>query len=243
MHKGFAERHDASIQGTFRAVFGIPEESAWNVNLHKLAFNTWVRQSQLPLRLGGCGLRNSGRTSSAAYWASWADSVQGMCQRFPVVGSRILFHMIAIQAAAIPIAAPCCIMQAELAGTWCEAQGWTARPTWVDLVAGVRPARIDHSEAELGEWRHGWQYFASDAAEQLELTSLRQVMALPSIRSNAACTGKARLQSCTGRFASAWMVVAPTSDALTFTNVEMQIAGGLAWRSRLRGPMRTGMPA
>ena len=36
--------------------------------------------------------------------------------------------------------------------------------------------------------------------------------------------GKARMLSCQGRFAPAWLLVAPTTDALTFSCVEFQVA-------------------
>ena len=78
----------------------------------------------------------------------------------------------------------------------------------------------------LGEWKHGWQY-ASDAAETRELDALKRASAWRNTRSNAACRSKARLESCTGRFAAAWMINAPTCESLTFTNVEIQIS---MWR-------------
>ena len=118
-------------------------------------------------------------------------------------------------------------MQAEHAGTWCEAQGWADRPTWADLVAGLRPPNLDVSATVLGEWKHGWQYYASDAAETRELDALKRAFAWPNTRSNAACRSKARLESCTGRFAAACMINAPTCESLTFTNVEIQIS---MWR-------------
>ena len=80
------------------------------------------------------------------------------------------------------------------------------------------------SEVQLGEWQHGWQYFASDAIEKRELGELMRALALPSTRSNAASAGKARLHSCMGRFSSAWMIVAPTCDSLSLSNIEFQIA-------------------
>ena len=136
----------------------------------------------------------------------------------------MLLHLSTLQTAVYPAAAPRCLLQAEYAGTWCESQGWAQRPTWADVAAGMRPPTPDPTTTELGEWRHGWQYYASNAAEDLELVRLKQVLAWPNNRSNAACTGKARLWSCTGRFAAAWMVTAPRSDATTFLNVEMHIA-------------------
>ena len=171
-----------------------------------------------------CGLRSSTRTSPAAFWASWADCLPGICQRYPAVGNRMLAHLTAAQAEQRPAGVPRCILQVELAGTWCEVHGWTNRPTWADLAAGVRPPNPEPEDTELGEWQHGWQYFASNAAEKSEQEGLKQELALPSTRRNAAATGKARLFSCTGRFAAAWMTIAPTSDSLTFTNAEILIA-------------------
>jgi hypothetical protein len=136
----------------------------------------------------------------------------------------MLHHLTAVQSAAVPAIAPRCILQVELAGTFCEADGWANRPTWVDLAAGLRPPRPDNTEAELGEWRHGWQYHASENLEKNAQHQLKQLLALPSTRRNAACAGKARLLSCTGRFASAWMIVSPRTDALRFSNQELLIA-------------------
>ena len=44
------------------------------------------------------------------------------------------------------------------------------------------------------------------------------------MRSNAACVGKARLRSCMGRFAGAWLVVCPTSPALEFDDCDLLCA-------------------
>ena len=84
----------------------------------------------------------------------------------------MLHHLTASQSAARPQHAPRCILHAEYAGTWCEAQGWASRPTWADLAAGLRPPTPEPTEAELGEWQHGWQYHASNAAEKREHASL-----------------------------------------------------------------------
>ena len=44
-----------------------------------------------------------------------------------------------------------------------RAAGYTQCPTWDEVWQGRRPEH--NTEAEPGEWRHGWQYFA---ASQLE---------------------------------------------------------------------------
>ena len=45
------------------------------------------RIATLPMRLGGLGLRSASRMSHAAYWASWADSLQMIAQRLPTVAA------------------------------------------------------------------------------------------------------------------------------------------------------------
>ena len=84
-----AAAHDTSILGTFALLFDISSRSEWNQNLHNVTYENWERQARLPLRLSGCGLRNSLRTSSAAYWASWADCLKGICDRFLAIGARV----------------------------------------------------------------------------------------------------------------------------------------------------------
>ena len=51
---------------------------------------------------------------------------------------------------------------------------------------------------------------------------LERTLALPSTRSNAVALGKTRLQSCRGRFASAWLVVCPTSDHFKMNDEEFK---------------------
>ena len=46
--------------------------------------------ANLPLVLGGVGLRSATRTSVSAYWASWADCLPMMFARHPEVASRLV---------------------------------------------------------------------------------------------------------------------------------------------------------
>ena len=59
---------------------------------------------------------------------------------------------------------PSCIGEAISAANSLDAVGF-ARPSWADLAAGVRPEALDVGDSEPGEWRHGWQFYASDAVE------------------------------------------------------------------------------
>ena len=60
----FAAHHDASLRRVLCTLLGVdPSFLFWNV-------------ASLPLSLGGLGLRSASLLSRAAYWASWADSLQ-----------------------------------------------------------------------------------------------------------------------------------------------------------------------
>lgn len=176
----------------------------------------------LPLRLAGCGLRNSSRVSHAAYWASWADSIKDIVERYPVAGNEVLTRLTALQSldGDQQHTGAACLVTAELVGKQCSELGFTWRPLWADLAAGVRPPETATDEHTLGEWSHGWQFHGSDGAERDELALLKQVLALPSMRRNAASTGKARLESCMGPFASTWLTASPTTDTLCLRNAE-----------------------
>ena len=221
-----AALHDLCILETFRSIFAIPASEDWDAGLHGINFEIWVQQARLPLRLGGCGLRDSRRISPAAYWASWADSIQDIVRRFPAVGNEILTNLARLQSRDSDEAhvGATCLVQAELAGKACTSAGFVSRSLWVDLAAGSRPPEVPQDDLALGEWQHGWQYHASDCAERRSLQLVMQALALPSFRINAACVGKSRIRSCMGRFSSTWLTACPTSTALCLKNAAMQCA-------------------
>ena len=119
---------------------------------------------------------------------------------------------------------PECLIEAELCGKFCAAQGWRSRPLWIDIAAGLRPPEPSSADIALGEWKHGWQFHASDALAKSSLEVLKRSLSAPSYRSNAATPGKSRLRSCTGPFSSTWMTNCPTTSGLTLQNGDMQFA-------------------
>ena len=210
----------------FRGLFGLATEDDWDVGLHGVSYDAVLSQAQLPIRLAGCGLRNAVRTAPAAYWASWADALPSLVSRCPSVGPMAMLQLCYLQTLDPdePHVGPRCIVCAELAGKRCQEVGWRERPLWADIVAGQRPPVI-HVESDIvGEWKHGWQYFASEYAETRELNQLLTGLAWPRLRSNAACPGKARVYSCMGRFSGTWLTVSPTTDALCFDDGELRFA-------------------
>ena len=81
-----AEAHDTSIMEVFAQLFNIPPKTTWNTTTHGIPYDTWLMQAQLPIRFGGMGLRHSGETAYAAYWASWADVLPSL-----IISGRPMF--------------------------------------------------------------------------------------------------------------------------------------------------------
>ena len=71
----YAAAHDQAVLDTFGNMF----------SLEPATINDFVNRSriEMPMRFGGLGLRNSQRTAPAAYWASWADSLETLSTRVP----------------------------------------------------------------------------------------------------------------------------------------------------------------
>ena len=176
--------------------------------------------------MGGCGLRDSLAVRRASYWASFADALPDLMRRFPESGREMLQYLTAAQARdeREALLGSLCLMEAELAGKWCSGQGWRARPLWVDLAAGLRPPSNDSTGQALGEWRHGWQFHASEAVSQRSREVLIHELSGPTYRSNAATPGKARLRSCSGPFSSTWLTTCPTTSGLVMSNCVLQFA-------------------
>ena len=116
------------------------------------------------------------------------------------------------------------MVAAEMAGKQCQDRRWITRPLWIDIANGTPPEQQLAVEHVLGEWQHGWQYYASDAVEHHHWDSLLQDLAWPSVRLNAASTGKARLHSCMGRFSAVWLTVCPRTETLTLNDSFLQCA-------------------
>ena len=168
-------------------------------------------------------MRHSGQTAYAAYWARWADVLPSLIRKCPSIGRNILYHLTASAAGSTTV--PQCLADAEQAGAHCAGYGWNDRPVWADLAAGIRPPEPPENDGPLlGEWRHGWQYVASNPLQHTSFSDLRRSLALPSQRANATSTGKSRLYSCAGPFSGIWLLVCPTSDGLSFTNEQLQCA-------------------
>ena len=135
----------------------------------------WARQALLPIRHGGLGLRDARRIAPAAYWASMADSLSTISNRFPGLGRRLLDLLQLSGEREVPSN----LVSARTSAAWLDAAGMTDRPTWEAVAAGARPMPPTSEECMPGKWQKGWQYYASEAFEQGELTHLLRTLRGP----------------------------------------------------------------
>ena len=93
-----------------------------------------------------------------------------------------------------------CLDELRNAAAHLDRDGFIGRPHWHDLRTGIRPGAT-HG-AELGEWPHGWQYYASSSSEH----SFRKNVVL-----NQSCAAdQAHLRSHSGPGASEALSVCPS---------------------------------
>ena len=102
----------------------------------------------VPLSLGGLGVRSAVRTSKAAYWASWADSLAMINERHPQV-----------------VPQTSCLAAAASAARELTGVRDFDPPFWHALAQGVRPALHEPEELEPGCTRDGWQHEAASRVE------------------------------------------------------------------------------
>ena len=98
-------------------------------------------------------------------------------------------------------------------------------PLWEELAAGRKPPNPEPGDVDPGEWRHGWQYFASSAREAYHLDN----RVLPH------CTRaeQALLRSHSGRNSARALTAVPSDKALTFSPERFAVV----LRRRLRLPL------
>ena len=170
-----------------------------------------LRQARLPFREGGLGLRDSLAISPAAYWASWADTLPGLHARYPAVAANVLAYL------QTPVSQRAnnnsCLTALEGARATLTAAG-VPLPDWAPLLQGVQPpvperGEPEDEEGDPGEWRHGWQYYASRLIQSAQQAGLAQ---------QAAPHDAARYRSCKGRNNSRWLTAIPYNEALELSN-------------------------
>ena len=109
------------------------------------------------MRQGGLGLRSASRGAEAAYWASWADALPMISERNPAIAEHVEHAMTQ------EVHHEGCLAELHNACGRLDREGFWWRPTWSELRHGKRPPESVSSEP--GEWKHGWQFWASSVSD------------------------------------------------------------------------------
>ena len=122
----FAAHHDASLHRALsQLVSAPPTHMFWDV-------------VSLPFSRGGLGLHSAVLTTNAAYWSSWADSLQMIQRRHPSVAGQILHELSHRNTAGFHVAAAGAARE-ELMRLGFEA------PSWCDSRSETNSARCGGS--------------------------------------------------------------------------------------------------
>ena len=133
--KEYAEAHDAGMRGALSAILGC------NIEEQEPARSI----ATLPARSGGLGVRSAARTSPAAFWASWADSLPMLEERSPAVVARPLQELEKGNSSENPLARELSTVTRKL-----RTDGFHCLPSWSELQSGMRPEVVGPIQSEAG---------------------------------------------------------------------------------------------
>jgi hypothetical protein len=219
-----ATGHDKQVLQVLETLLALSPGSD-TTSLHGIGRELWERQARLPIRLGGCGLRDSSRSSHAAYWASVADCIPVLKDRFPGV-AHAMIHTLHQLDHGEPDPSTC-LGGASAAGRVLRSSGYEDMPSWGDLYfENISPTPVpdEGDEAVADEKYRGWQCQASRALEQQEYDSLLLAFGSLGTTPNGPLPHRARLRSCAGDHSGEWLVAMPVTPALRFSNEEFHTA-------------------
>ena len=137
------------------------DDATWDccMKLLGLPFSTEGQDvASLPFDLGGCGLRSAMRSSVAAHWASWADSLRMIHRRHPGVADTMIRCLSEPDGLRHFTAAAHC--QEDLRDL-----GFAA-PEWRPLATALPRRLAERLPGVLSIPEQGWQHDASSIVEQ-----------------------------------------------------------------------------
>ena len=178
------------------------DNGTWNCLCHILHISpeqgadTRSAAANLPLVLGGLGVRSASRVCVAAYWASWADCLPMIQARHPEVANMFLEKLEGWPDT--PFLGAAAVSARTLTGTM-----GIEPPSWRALADGARPEPQEPDEFVPGISRQGWQH---EAASRVERHFRDRVLF-----SRMAPRERALVRSQAGAGASLALTVAPTS--------------------------------
>ena len=146
----FAERHDALVWRCLSNILGTPSAPDGAQVIATLA-----------LSAGGLGLSNAHGVRSAAYFASWADSLRMVRKRHPIIAELMIRHL---EVGGVP-----CFQAARQCREVVEEAGLVL-PSWTELSHSPPPAE---AEPEPNQPKYSWQ---QKATRQLETRFVSDVV-------------------------------------------------------------------
>ena len=190
----YGRQHDEGVWNTAVALLGQLPGTPQDIAVARSV-------ASLPMRMGGLGLRSAARGGDAAYWASWADALEMISKRNPVVADKVVAVMVQ---EAPPVEE--CLAELRAASERLDREGFWWRPTWQDLREGQRPP--ESSEVgDPGEWRHGRQFWSSSVSDSF----FRKEVMLH----NQTAARRAHLRSHSGYNAGLALAHCPTAPEFT----------------------------
>ncbi len=181
----YGEAHDEAVRSTLGEIMGLSN--------HLIDDPQFRQRAQLPLRLGGLGLKSSTRTAPCAYWASWADSLTVMRERNPDFENHFLNRMISFASSPHTGSPHDALFTLHDAAHLLASVPAIRMPSCTDLLRGRQaPQEDQEGEWEPGKWRKGWQFVMSNEVEKEAQKELLNSLIL---------SQKATFRSASGKYA------------------------------------------
>ena len=158
LSQNYCDAHELAIRSTSSSFFDVSKNTLKRSGIQD--------RFQVPMRLGGVGLKSCERTGPCAYWASRADSLSILRERnhgLYTFSLPVWYNSLQISSLLICIQRCTRFIQRQSNLTTSTSSPYTS---WVDLLAGNQRPQNCNEEWGPGEWRKGWQYLASNAVEQ-----------------------------------------------------------------------------
>ena len=146
----YALEHDAGMWRTALALLGeIPGTASEVRDAEQMA--------TLSMRMGGLGLRSTGRCATAACWASWADALPMINQRNSSVADMVVARLSGDGAH------DGCLAELHEAAGRLEREGFWWKPSWSYLQGRARPTQAVEGNLGSGNTGQYWSSSVSDA--------------------------------------------------------------------------------
>jgi len=190
----YCEQRDETMRNTLAKLVNVPPPS-----LHSRGI---CKQIHMPVRHGGLGLSSATRTSPAAYWASWCDTLPTLFARNNDYQNRFLQAMLQHAAGS---SSGTCLEALHASAMRLLVEGFTDLPPWQAIIDGVTPPALDPFDEEPDTARKGWQHLATKSRDLINFNLL--LAEVPP-------SSQARLRSCGGPNAGRWLWSIPKEKAL-----------------------------